>query len=76
MRALSLDLGAQLLFHLRITELAARVDECSHCGIAPQLYCKRQILERVIFHLKYVGTRSWRYSKGGAVSKRHWITRL
>ena len=45
MRALSLDLGAQLLFHLRITELAARVDDCSHCGIAPQLYCKRQILD-------------------------------
>jgi hypothetical protein len=33
MQPLSLDLGAQLLFHLSITELAAGVDECSDCGI-------------------------------------------
>src|SRR5436190_22910064 len=45
MRPLSLDFGAQLLFHLSITELAAGVDEFSDCGIAPQLYCKRQILD-------------------------------
>src|SRR6516165_9183894 len=45
MRALALDLGAQLFFHLSITEPAAGVDECSNCGIAPQLHCKRQILD-------------------------------
>src|SRR6516165_3589881 len=45
MRALALDLGAQLFFHLSITEPAAGVDECSNCGIAPQLHCREQILD-------------------------------
>jgi hypothetical protein len=45
MRPLVLDLGAQLLFYLSITELAAGVDQRSDFGIAPQLYCKRQILD-------------------------------
>jgi hypothetical protein len=40
MQPLVLDLGAQLLFYLSITEFAAGIDQRSDCGIAPRLYCK------------------------------------
>jgi hypothetical protein len=60
MRPLSLDFGAQLLFHLSITELAAGVDEFSDCGIAPQLYCKRQILDLPRPRYEALGPESFR----------------